>query len=77
MNEKEKLIQSLTEEGYLKTRRIIEAFRAIDRADFVLPEYLSEAYGNYPLPIGEGVCFRPTFAPFKIITLPVSPEATG
>lgn len=24
----------------------------IDRADFVLPEYVAEAYGNYPLPIG-------------------------
>ena len=54
MDSKEALIQSLVTEGYLKTPRIIEAFRAIDRADFVLPEYRDEAYGNYPLPIGNG-----------------------
>ena len=54
MNVKDGLIDELVREGYLKTPRIIDAFRAIDRADFVLPEYKDEAYGNYPLPIGEG-----------------------
>lgn len=54
MDTKEILIQSLIDQGYLKTPRIIDAFRAIDRADFVLPEYREEAYGNYPLPIGQG-----------------------
>jgi protein-L-isoaspartate(D-aspartate) O-methyltransferase len=54
MADKEKLIQALVEEGYLKSPEIIDAFRAIDRADFVLAEYKEEAYGNYPLPIGEG-----------------------
>jgi len=52
MSIKEALIQELISGGYLKTPRIIEAFSAIDRADFVLPEYLGGAYGNYPLPIG-------------------------
>lgn len=47
------LIASLEEGGYLKTPRIRAAFRAIGRADFVLPEYKGEAYGNYPLPIGQ------------------------
>jgi protein-L-isoaspartate(D-aspartate) O-methyltransferase len=51
---KESLIQELVRGGYLKTPIIMEAFRAIDRKDFVLPEYQSEAYGNYPLPIGLG-----------------------
>lgn len=46
------LIEHLIQSGVLKTERIIEAFRAIDRADFVLPEYKGEAYGDYPLPIG-------------------------
>ncbi len=54
MRAKEDLIQSLIDDGYLKNPRIIDAFRAIDRADFVRPERLDEAYGNYPLPIGEG-----------------------
>lgn len=50
----ETLVQSLLQERYLKTPRIIDAFRTIDRADFVREEYRSEAYGNYPLPIGYG-----------------------
>ncbi len=41
-------------DNYLKTPEIIEAFKAIDRADFVLNEYKSEAYVNAPLPIGFG-----------------------
>lgn len=48
------LIDSLIFSGYLKTPRIIEAFKKIDRADFVPPDLLNEAYGNYPLPIGCG-----------------------
>ncbi|MDO8537071.1 MAG: protein-L-isoaspartate O-methyltransferase [bacterium] len=59
------LIQSLISEGYLKTPRIIAAFKAIDRKDFlprgreaalrgVPPNLGREAYGNYPLPIGHG-----------------------
>lgn len=49
----EQLVKKLVQEGILKTPRIIEAFQNIDRADFVLSEYKSEAYGDYPLPIGE------------------------
>lgn len=50
----EQIVDELVSGGYLKTPEIINAFRAIDRADFVLPEYKSEAYGNYPLLIGFG-----------------------
>jgi protein-L-isoaspartate(D-aspartate) O-methyltransferase len=50
----EKLIQELIRFGVLKTPNIINGFRAIDRADFVLPDYRKEAYENYPLPIGFG-----------------------
>lgn len=46
------LVAKLIRDGYLKTPQIIEAFLAVDRADFVLPEYKNEAYGDYPLPIG-------------------------
>jgi len=48
------LIQCLIKDGYLKTPALIEAFRAIDRADFVLPKNRGEAYANYPLLIGGG-----------------------
>ncbi len=50
----EDLINSLIKDGYLKTLEIIEAFKTIDRADFVPEEYKSEAYVNAPLPIGFG-----------------------
>lgn len=54
MADKEKLTQLLIRDGYLKTPLLAEAFRGIDRADFVPQEYRGEAYGNYPLPIGFG-----------------------
>ncbi len=48
------LVNLLIQNGALKTPRIIDAFRAIDRADFVPEEKRAEAYENYPLPIGYG-----------------------
>lgn len=50
----ENLINSLIKDGYLKTPEIIEAFKQIDRADFVADEYKADAYINAPLPIGFG-----------------------
>lgn len=50
----ENLIDSLVRDGYLKTPEIIEAFKKIDRIDFVPEEYKSEAYINAPLPIDFG-----------------------
>ena len=47
----ENLIDSLIKDGYLKTPEIIEAFKKIDRIDFVPEEYKSEAYINAPLPL--------------------------
>lgn len=32
--------------------RVLEAFQKIDREHFIGPEYLSQAYSDYPLPIG-------------------------
>ena len=48
------LINNLIGEGHLKAPFIIEAFKAIDRADFVTDEYKENAYVNAPLPIGFG-----------------------
>lgn len=48
------LIDFLIKSNYLKTPRIINAFKKIDRADFVLEKYKAEAYENYPLSIGHG-----------------------
>lgn len=51
---KDSLTNNLIKSGYLKTPRIIEAFRKIDRIDFVLDNLKSEAYENIPLPISHG-----------------------
>ncbi len=51
MKNNEELVNRLIESGYLKTPEIINAFLAIDRKDFVLPEYQDYAYENYPLSI--------------------------
>ena len=48
------LIEHLIIAGVLQSPRIIEAFRAVDRNDFVPEEYAEEAYEDYPVPIGYG-----------------------
>ena len=48
------LVNHLITSGVLKTESIINAFLNIDRKNFVPKEHLFEAYGDYPLPIGEG-----------------------
>lgn len=50
----DELVDSLIKIGYLKTPTIIEAFKKVDRKNFVPPELENEAYGDYPLPIGYG-----------------------
>jgi len=48
------LIKRLIDIEALKTPRIIDAFRRIDRACFVLPDHKDIAYEDYPLTIGYG-----------------------
>lgn len=48
------LIQQLIDQNYLKTPRIIQAFKKINRRDFVLPEMQLNAKMNAPLGIGYG-----------------------
>lgn len=50
----QELVKQLILSGYLKTPRIIEAFLAIDRKDFVSQDQHDEAYLDIPLPIGYG-----------------------
>jgi protein-L-isoaspartate(D-aspartate) O-methyltransferase len=54
MSSKEILVQEIIDLGYLKSPRIIEAFLAIDRKDFVTLDNREEAYADIPLPIGFG-----------------------
>jgi protein-L-isoaspartate(D-aspartate) O-methyltransferase len=48
------LVKNLQNKGVLKTKNIIKAFERIDRKDFVLEKYQSQAYEDIPLPIGYG-----------------------
>jgi len=48
------LVQHLQAIGVLKTPALVKAFLRIDRKEFVLPEYQTQAYEDYPLPIGFG-----------------------
>ena len=50
----QQMVDQLIDGGVLKTPALIAAFRAIDRADFVLDSLRNQAYANYPLPIGYG-----------------------
>ncbi|MDI6821196.1 MAG: protein-L-isoaspartate O-methyltransferase, partial [Patescibacteria group bacterium] len=50
----ESLVDNLIKAGYLKTASIIDAFKTIDRAQFVKEEDQKHAYVNYPLAIGFG-----------------------
>jgi len=54
MKTKKELIQKLIDEEVLKTEKIIDSFRFIDRANFVLDKYAPDVYEDYPLSIGEG-----------------------
>lgn len=51
--EKNDLITTLVEQRVLKTQKIIDAFKKVSRENFVLPEHVKYAYGNFPLPIYE------------------------
>lgn len=46
------LVEYLINRNALKSNNIIEAFRHIDRKDFVLDPSVSDVYADYPLQIG-------------------------
>jgi len=52
--QKDKLINRLIAEGYLKTDAVIKAFRKVPRELFVPDEYKEYSYVDEPLPIAEG-----------------------
>jgi len=49
-----KLLRKMKQKGYLKSKRIAESFKDVDRKDFILPGHQREVYGDYPLFIGYG-----------------------
>lgn len=67
-------VSDLIKQGVLKTPAIIDAFKKIDRADFVLPNLKEQAYINEPLPIGEGQTISQPYTVAFMIEL-LQPEA--
>ncbi|WP_345988965.1 protein-L-isoaspartate O-methyltransferase [Sulfurimonas sp. HSL1-2] len=68
------LIAEMIGYGALRTPRIIEAFRAVDRSTFVPEIYGDDSYGDYPLPIGEGQTIsQPTTVAFMLELLNAQP----
>ncbi len=51
---KEQLIELWISSGTIKDKKVIEAFKQIPRELFIKKEHQGEAYGDYPLSIGEG-----------------------
>ncbi len=49
---KDDLLEKLKTYQVLRSPLLIRAFQKVDRRDFVLPDFIGEAYGDYPLPIG-------------------------
>ncbi|MBI2655198.1 protein-L-isoaspartate O-methyltransferase [Candidatus Woesearchaeota archaeon] len=54
MPSKEQLMEHWVSSGIIKDKKVIEAFKKVPRELFVAEERKEEAYGDYPLPIGEG-----------------------
>ena len=50
----DRLIEQLVRNGYLKSPPVIQAFRDVNRTEFVPEKFVKEAEANIPLPIGYG-----------------------
>ena len=48
------MVKTQIEARGIVNREVINAFHKVERHRFVLPEYISKAYNDYPLPIEEG-----------------------
>ncbi len=57
--DREALISKLMGEGYLRTEKVIQAFREVPREEFVSPGDRMYAYADYPLEIGHGRRYPP------------------
>lgn len=48
------LVDKWKTNGIVKDKKILDAFMKVPREKFISKDYLDEAYGDYPLPIGHG-----------------------
>lgn len=61
------LIKHLKSSGVLRSKKIVEALKLIDRKDFVRSDFEDDAYLDIPLPIGNGQTIsQPTTVAFML-----------
>lgn len=73
--ERERLVRTLISLGYLKTSKIIGAFRRVPRHEFVPEEMRGYAYSDQPLPIGYGQTISaPSMIAIMMETLDLKPN---
>ncbi len=69
------LVKQLEEKKVLKSKSIKDALLKVDRANFVLPDYINNAYEDRPLSIGEGQTIsQPSTVVFMLELLQVEEE---
>jgi protein-L-isoaspartate(D-aspartate) O-methyltransferase len=51
---RQRMVKSQIQARGISDKRVLDAFRKVERHKFVLPQYLPYAYNDSPLPIGEG-----------------------
>jgi len=72
--QQDKLIEDLVKDGFLHDPRVIEAFKKIDRSNFVIEPLKNNAYINSPLAIGFGQTIsQPLTVAFMLEKLDVQP----
>lgn len=72
---RERMIQRHLVERGIKDPRVLDAFRAVPRHRYVLPEYRRFAYEDESMPIGEGQTITPVYD-VAFMTEALNPKAT-
>ncbi len=73
----DELVSAMQQSGALRTPRIIDAFRATDRARFLPDAVRHRAYGDEPLPLGElQTVSQPSTVAFMLELLDAQPGNT-
>ena len=75
MTTQSELTEHLRRTGVLQSKQLIQSFNTVDRKDFVRPEYMDQAYEDYPLSIGYGQTIsQPYTVAFMLEALQLAPE---
>jgi protein-L-isoaspartate(D-aspartate) O-methyltransferase len=76
MKTQEQMIEEQIKARGIYNNRVLNAIRAVDRADFIPDEMLPHAYEDCPLPIGKGQTIsQPYIVAYMADVLDLSPDA--